>query len=185
MKIILASNSPRRREILENAGFEVVVVPSLPESAPEKKMSPKKEVAFRALEKGLGAEKAWRDELVLSSDTVVVLGRRVLGKPANEEEAREMLSLLSGRVHKVMSAYALFYKGKRIVRVVTTRVRMYPLTKEDIDWYISTRESGDKAGAYGIQGKGARLIKEIRGDYLNVVGLPLSDLCRAIEEIVK
>ena len=185
MKIILASKSPRRREILESYGFEVEVVPSAPELPSEKELSPEEEVAYLALEKGLDAEKMYPDIPVVSADTVVVMGNEVMGKPKDRADAYRMLSMYSGKTHRVLTAYTLFYKGKRHSKVVSTEVTFYPLTNEEINAYIDTNECYDKAGAYGIQGLGSYLVKEIKGDYLNVVGFPLSDFCHAIKEIVK
>lgn len=183
MKIILASKSPRRREILEGYGFEVEVVPSAPELPADRKMTPEEEVAYLALEKGLDAEKKYPDTPVVSSDTVVVLGDEVMGKPRDREDAYRMLSAFSGGVHRVLTAYTLFYKGERYSRVVSTEVTFYPLTDEEINSYIDTKECFDKAGAYGIQGLGAYFVKEIKGDYLNVVGFPLADFCHTLKEI--
>ncbi len=183
MKIILASKSPRRREILEGAGFEVTVVPSAPELPPEKPLSPEEEVSYLALEKGLDAEGLYPDLPVVSSDTIVVLDGEVMGKPKDKDDAVRMLTLLSGKTHQVMTAYTLFYKGKRYSRTVSTDVSFYDLTKDEILAYVETGECLDKAGAYGIQGLGARLVREIKGDYLNVVGFPLADFCQTLKRL--
>lgn len=183
MKIILASKSPRRKEILQSYGFEVETVPSAPELPAEKPLTPEEEVAFLALEKGLDAEKQYPDTPVVSADTVVVMGNEVMGKPKDREDAYRMLSMYSGRTHRVLTAYTLFYKGKRYSRVISTDVTFYPLSEKEINDYIDTNECYDKAGAYGIQGLGSYLVKEIKGDYLNVVGFPLSDFCHTLKEI--
>lgn len=185
MKIILASKSPRRREILENCGFEVVVVPSAPELPPENEMTPEEKVQYLALEKGLDAERDYPDTPVVSSDTVVVHNGEVLGKPKDSDDAYHMLSSLSGRTHRVLTAYTLFYKGNRYSRVVSTEVTFYELSDGEIRDYIATGEQKDKAGAYGIQGLGALFVKEIKGDYLNVVGFPLADFCRTLKEALE
>ena len=183
MKIILASKSPRRREILESYGFEVEVVSSAPELPADSPLTPEEEVAYLALEKGLDAEKKYPDLPVVSADTVVVMGDEVMGKPRDREDAYRMLSMYSGKVHRVLTAYTLFYKGQRYSRVVSTEVTFYPLTDEEINAYIDTNECYDKAGSYGIQGLGSYLVKEIKGDYLNVVGFPLADFCHTLKEI--
>ncbi len=183
MKIILASKSPRRREILESYGFEVEVVPSAPELPSDKPLSPEEEVAYLALEKGLEAEKNYPDTPVVSSDTVVVMGNTVLGKPKDRQDAYRMLSMFSGKTHRVLTAYTIFYRGHRYSRVISTEVTFYPLSDSEINAYIDTNECYDKAGAYGIQGLGSYLVKEIKGDYLNVVGFPLSDFCHTLKNL--
>ena len=183
MKIILASGSPRRREILSKMGFEVEVVPSADERLPEKEMSPEDTVQFLAVEKGKEAKERYPDEIVVSADTVVVLDGEIMGKPRDREDGERMLTLLSGRVHKVLTAYAIFYKGKSLSKVVATDVEFYRLSDSEISWYLDTGEPYDKAGAYGVQGLGAYMVKEIRGDYLNVVGFPLADFCHTLKMI--
>lgn len=183
MDIVLASASPRRKELLGliTDNFRVLVSDAeeiLPEgtepfSAPE----------YLAAVKAEATKKLCPDSLVIGADTAVFYGERMLGKPKNEKEAREMLTLLSGKVHKVITGCALFYKDKIISFSVCTEVEFYPLHKKDIDWYIDTLEWTDKAGAYGIQGKGSALVKGINGDYFSVVGLPVAELKRKIEEI--
>lgn len=184
MKIILASKSPRRKEILESYGFTVEVVPSAPELPPENELTPEEEVSYLALEKGLDAEKKYPDTPVVSADTVVVMGNEVMGKPRDKEDAFRMLRMYSGKTHRVLTAYTLFYKGQRRSKVVSTEVTFYPLTEEEIASYVETGECYDKAGSYGIQGLGSYLVKEIKGDYLNVVGFPLSDFCHTLKELI-
>ena len=185
MKIILASGSPRRREILSKMGFEVEVVPSAEERAPEKEMSPEDTVQYLAVEKGGDAKKNYLDDIVVSADTVVVLDGEIMGKPCDREDGERMLRALSGRVHRVLTAYAVFYKGKSLSKVVSTEVEFYNLSDEEINWYLDTGEPYDKAGAYGVQGLGAYLVKGITGDYLNVVGFPLADFCHTLKMIKK
>lgn len=184
MKIILASGSPRRREILSNMGFEVEVVPSADERPPERDMSPEDTVQYLAVEKGGEAKSHYPDEIVVSADTVVVLDGEIMGKPRDREDARRMLTLLSGRTHRVLTAYAVFYKGKSLSKVVSTDVEFYNLTASEINWYLDTGEPFDKAGAYGVQGLGAYMVKAISGDYLNVVGFPLADFCHTLKMII-
>jgi len=112
------------------------------------------------------------------------MGNEVMGKPKDRADAYRMLSMYSGKTHRVLTAYTLFYKGKRHSKVVSTEVTFYPLTEDEINAYIDTGECYDKAGAYGIQGLGSYLVKEIKGDYLNVVGFPLSDFCHALKDFI-
>lgn len=185
MKIILASGSPRRREILTNMGFEVSVVPSAEEKPPERELSCEDTVQYLAVEKGSEARQKYPDEVVVSADTVVVLDTEIMGKPRDREDGKRMLRALSGRTHRVLTAYAVFYKGRSFSRVVSSEVEFYPLTDNEINWYLDTGEPFDKAGGYGVQGLGAYLVKGIKGDYLNVVGFPLSDFCHNIKFIIK
>ncbi len=184
MKIILASGSPRRREILTNMGFVVEVVPSAEEKPSKEILSPEDTVQFLAVEKGSEAKEKYPDEIVVSADTVVAVDGEILGKPKDREDAKRMLTLLSGRTHRVLSGYAIFYKGKSLSRVVSTEVEFYKLTDKEIEWYLDSNEPYDKAGAYGIQGLGAYLVRKIEGDYLNVVGFPLSDFCHTLTRII-
>ena len=176
MKIILASGSPRRREILESFGFEVTVVPSAKENPAPSGLSAEDTVQFLAVEKGLEAKEKYFDEVVVSADTVVVLDSEIMGKPRDKEDAKRMLSAMSGRTHRVLTAYAVFYKGKSFSKVVSTEVRCYPLSDEELEWYLDTNEPYDKAGAYAIQGLSSKFVRKIDGCYFNVVGLPIFKL---------
>lgn len=184
MKIILASGSPRRREILTNMGFVVEVVPSAKEVLPEEKMSPEDTVQLLAVEKGAEARVKYPDEIVVSADTVVVLDSEIMGKPKDRDDAKRMLMALSGRTHRVLTGYGVFYKGKSLSRVVSTEVEFYTLSEKEIEWYLDTKEPFDKAGSYGVQGLGAYFVKGITGDYLNVVGFPLSDFCHTLQKLI-
>ena len=210
MKIILASGSPRRYDILKQMGWDVEVR-SLPfaevetvNEATEQLTQLRKNIlsaastqqgvtfcekdlvllsqyrdadlvcAYNALGKGKAAAAVtgtWTP--VIAADTIVVLGNKILGKPTDPDNAKDMLRQLSGNVHEVKTAAAVFYLDKTMLQVVTTRVHFRKLTEKRIDRYVSTGEPLDKAGAYGIQGKGADLVARIEGSYDNVVGLPL------------
>ena len=124
------------------------------------------------------------DDVVIGSDTGVFIDGTMLGKPENKEQAREMLKLLSGKTHKVITGCSVFYKGQNISFSEVTEVEFYHLTDSEIEEYIATGEPMDKAGAYGIQGKGALLIKRIKGDYYNVVGLPVGALKQKLKLFV-
>lgn len=121
-------------------------------------------------------------DVVIAADTVVVLGRRMLGKPGTKAEARRMLRQLSGRRHEVITGVCVLRGGKRKAFVSRTAVRFKKLTREEIDFYVRTGEPMDKAGAYGIQGTGGFLVQEIRGSYTNVVGLPVAELLQVLED---
>ena len=176
--IILASSSPRRKELLELTGLKFKVeVPSVNERVlPEE--TPKDHVERLAQEKALHVAKSHPDDVVLGCDTVVVLdGRNILGKPRDKREAREMLVRLAGKEHTVTSAIAAVWMKKNKKRVVTveTRVRMKQLEDWEINWYLDSGEPLDKAGAYAIQGRGAIFVEGIVGSYTNVIGLPLME----------
>jgi len=183
--LILASRSPRRVELLLSAGLEVkVVVPHIKEQ-PLGGEEPEGFASRVAMMKAQEVTKAFPGEWVLGADTVVVLGKRILGKPKDEEEAKKMLRLLSGREHRVITAYALLNadEGRSILDRCETRVKFIPLTEEEIAWYVSTGEPMDKAGAYAIQGKGSFMVEWIEGSWTNVVGLPLAQVLRHLREL--
>ena len=214
MKIILASGSPRRLQLLQQMGW-TVDVRSLPfaeaetvneatealenlrnrflrsgekgnienESVLSEKdlslLTPYRNAdlvcAYNALGKGRAAAKVTGTGFpVVAADTIVVLGDQILGKPADRADAKYMLKLLSGKAHTVKTATVVLYKKKALLQVVTTNVHFRRLAEEEINWYVETGEPLDKAGAYGIQGKGAVLVERIEGSYDNVVGLPLT-----------
>ena len=176
-KLILASQSPRRAEILTTVGWEFeAIAANIDETRfpTEDALTYVTRLAQRKAET-VAKQTALRG-LVLGADTVVVIDEEILGQPQDDADARRMLSLLSGKWHQVVTGVALVRKGdvsQIMVGHQTTRVLFAELSREHIDWYISTGEPQGKAGAYAIQGKGALLIKEIQGDYFNVVGLPL------------
>ncbi|MDA8123332.1 MAG: Maf family protein [Deltaproteobacteria bacterium] len=174
--LILASASPRRRELLRAVGVPFRVVPSRVEEVPLAGESPLRFVRRAAREKG--EEVAFRhpSAFVLSADTIVVAGGDILGKPAGRKEARRMLSLLAGREHMVHTAVCLLVAGSgyRDEARETTRVRFRDLTAEEIAAYSRTGECDDKAGAYAAQGSGNLLIERISGSFTNVVGLPMT-----------
>ena len=178
MNIILASASPRRKEILENTNIKFDIISSSIEELVLDGEAPCQMVMRLAFEKGIDIASKHKSDLVISADTIVVLDDNVLGKPKDEEEARQMISNLSGRTHQVITGISLINleNNKKIIDYVVSNVKFKKLSKDDIDDYIKTKESLDKAGAYGIQGYGAILVEEIQGDYFNIVGLPISKL---------
>lgn len=176
MNIILASASPRRKEILENANVKFKVIASSIEELTLDGESPSHMVMRLAFEKGIDIASRQKSDLVISADTIVVLNDTVLGKPKDEIEARKMITSLSGKTHQVITGVSLINldNNKKIIDYVISNVKFKNLSEEDINDYIRTNESLDKAGAYGIQGYGALLVEEIQGDYFNIVGLPIS-----------
>ncbi|MBP3938802.1 MAG: septum formation inhibitor Maf [Clostridia bacterium] len=181
-EIILASASPRRKELLETAGISFTVKVADVEEVIEKNMSADKVVMSLALQKASAVAKDNPDAVVIGADTVVVLDGEILGKPKSEENAVELLMMLSGRVHTVYTGVAII-KGEKVKNFCeATQVEFYPLEKEEIEAYVATKEPMDKAGAYGIQGRGCVLIKKINGDYFNVVGLPVSAVYRELRD---
>ncbi len=181
--IILASASPRRRELLSAMGIgKFDIRPSAHESPLRTDMDEAGAVELIALGKARDiSSKADKGDTVIAADTLVFLDGQALGKPRSEAEAKNMLSALSGREHRVITGLAVIADGREYTDAVTTLVRFLPLTEEQIDWYVSTGEPMDKAGAYGIQGLGGMLIEGITGDYFNVVGLPVARLARLLE----
>jgi septum formation protein len=176
-KLILASQSPRRAEILTTVGWEFEAIPA---NIDETRFSSEAALTYVTRLARTKAETVAKQitpgGLVLGADTVVVIDEEILGQPHDDDDARRMLSLLSGKWHQVVTGIALVRKNDVshiMVDHQTTRVLFAELSSQQIDWYISTGEPQGKAGAYAIQGKGALLIKEIQGDYLNVVGLPI------------
>ncbi|MGL4911371.1 MAG: Maf family protein [Romboutsia sp.] len=178
MNIILASASPRRKEILENTNVKFDIIKSeIDEVILDQELPP--EVVMRlAFEKAMDIASKNEDSLVIGADTVVVLDNTILGKPKDEEDAFDMINKLSGKTHQVVTGISLINLNvnKKIIDYVVSNVKFKDLSKEDIIDYIKTNESLDKAGAYGIQGYGALLVEEIQGDYFNIVGLPISRL---------
>ena len=173
MKLVLASKSPRRSEILKNAGYEFTVrVADADETIPDG-TKPEDAVVFLAARKAMAVERA-DDETVLGADTIVVLDNKILGKPKDREDAYNMLKSLSGRAHSVFTGVCIIENGKSMTFAEETQVEFLSLTDEEIYEYIDTNDCYDKAGAYGIQGYASKFIRRISGDYFNVVGLPIS-----------
>lgn len=177
MKLILASSSSRRAEILANAGLPFSVLSSAVDESPHPGETPAALVQRLANAKAdLVTARAVGPAVILAADTVVVVDDKILGKPASIEDARDMLRKLSGRTHSVMTGVALVRlpDGERRQFVESTLVHFRPIADEDLSYYLATEESLDKAGGYAIQGIAGRYIPRIEGCYFNVVGLPLS-----------
>lgn len=184
MAMILASQSPRRRELLGQMGFSFTVRPAKGEELPHPELTPAQLVEELARQKALEVSaEAEADDVVVAADTVVAIDGKVLGKPHDKVHAAQMLSALSGREHTVYTGVAVKRGETLLVEHEATQVRFRPLTEREIDLYIQTGEPMDKAGSYGIQGYGALLVEGIRGDYFNVVGLPICRLGRTLAQV--
>lgn len=181
MKIILASQSPRRRELLERMGItDFEIIPAQGEEIFTRSLTPGQLVEELSRNKCAEVAASHPDDLIIAADTVVAVNNRVLGKPRNEEDAARMLNALSGRLHMVYTGVTVALGGETVTGHEITSVRFRPLTQADIIRYIATGEPMDKAGAYGIQGYGAVLVEGISGDYYNVMGLPVCRLARML-----
>ncbi len=199
IRIILASGSPRRRELLSQAGYEYTVMVSDVDEYTET-LIPKdyvmelserkaKDICNKLMSGEFEFEKAevGYPFVVIGADTVVALNNRILGKPLDYDDAYNTLNSLAGQTHNVYTGVSLVYYNGSNMKVNTfyecTEVTFYPMTHEEIVWYLSTNEPFDKAGSYGIQGLGAKFVKSIKGDYNNVVGLPLARVYHEIESL--
>ncbi|NPB08291.1 MAG: septum formation protein Maf [Aquificae bacterium] len=173
MRVILASSSPRRREIMKLLGLDFEVIPP---KAEEKTESNNPVLLARKLarEKAYSVWRENRDALVIGADTVVFFNGRVIGKPSDEEEAFSILRMLSGNWHTVVTGVALFFPGGKVVFHDAARVKFRDLEEEEIRRYVKSGEPMDKAGAYGVQGFGATLVEKIRGNFYTVMGLPVA-----------
>lgn len=181
-EIILASGSPRRRELLGSLGWKFrVIVPEIDESIG--KESPLQAVERLAMEKARAVSGLFHEDLVIAADTIVVIEDRILGKPENSSRAIEMLSMLNNRTHEVITGLAVCWGSSRSVSSEITKVTFRKMNTSDLSTYVSTGEGLDKAGAYAIQGRGSLLVKNISGCYFNVVGLPLFRLSKIMEDM--
>lgn len=184
-KIILASASPRRKELIKNICDNVTVRPAdCDETLPEG-ISAREAVEYLSKIKNEAASKiSAENEIVISADTVVAVGDEILGKPADKDDARRMIKLLSGKTHQVYTGVTVSKGKKAVTFSEKTDVVFYDLTEEEIEAYISTSEPYDKAGSYAIQGKAGLLVEKINGDYFNVVGLPVSRLNKELRKFI-
>ena len=174
MRLILASASPRRRELLTQAGYSFDVLPADIDETLRSEEEPAAYVQRLALEKAQALHAAHPDAVILGADTTVVLNGNVLGKPADRAEAEAMLRALSGNVHQVHTGVAVVAGEKRWQHLETTQVFFSTIAEADLAYYLGTGDSLDKAGAYGIQGYAARWVHRIEGDFFNVMGLPIA-----------
>ena len=183
MKLILASKSPRRYEILNNLGYDFTVLtkPTDENSNITLPQDLVKELAYKKA--SAVADLSDEESVIIGCDTVVAIQDKILGKPKDEQHAREMLQMLSENVHSVYSGLCLIKGNKVLTEYCKTDVYFDKLTQKDIDWYINQNEWEDKAGGYGIQGKAAVFVQRIDGDYFNVVGLPVNLLYNMLNKI--
>lgn len=184
-KIVLASQSPRRKELMSLIATDVVIRPAdCDETLPEK-ISPREAVEYLSkIKNDASREVAQSDEIVISADTVVAVDDIILGKPVDKEDARYMINLLQGRVHSVYTGVTVSTGEKSVTFSEKTDVEFNPMTAEEIEEYISSPEPYDKAGSYAVQGKACVYIKGLNGDYFNVVGLPVSRLYKELLKLV-
>ncbi len=179
-ELILASSSPRRKNLLSSIELEFEVIPAEVRETPSPHETAK-DFALRIAErKAVFVGERYPHSWIIGADTVIAIGGEILGKPSGKEETKRMLKRLAGKEHLVITGYCLLKlaEGKKMEGAEETRVKIKPLKEMEIDWYINTGEPFDKAGGYAIQGKGAFMVEWIEGSYTNVVGLPL---CQLIE----
>ncbi|MCM1578669.1 MAG: Maf family protein [Ruminococcus sp.] len=181
--IILASASPRRRELLSYSVKSFEVRPTDTDETVPGNISPEETAEFLAVKKAKAAEEKYPYDDIIAADTVVILDNEIMGKPRDINHARQMLRKLSGRTHKVITGVCVCSRGRSVSFSETTEVTFYELTDSEIENYVQSGDPMDKAGAYGIQSAGALLVKGIKGDYFNVVGLPVAKLHRVLEKM--
>ena len=181
--VVLASSSPRRREILEKTGLKFMVDAAEINEDHGRRMKPAELAKTISLEKAKVVAARHPCSIIIAADTFGVLDGRLLGKPRDEDEARLMLESMGGRRHRVVTGFTILdtETGKAVSKAVETKVYFRKLDSEEIEAYVKTGEPLDKAGAYAIQGMGALLVEKIEGDYYNVIGLPLSSLARELK----
>jgi len=185
-RLILASRSPRRYELLKQMALDFEVIPSRVEEGDVLAGESAREHVLRLSEaKAFDVGTQHPDAWVIGADTIVYVDGTVLGKPKNREEAMEMLRQLSGKEHSVLTGFSVNHigKGKKNQEAVQTSVKVKPLTEDEVRWYVQTGEPFDKAGGYGIQGIGSFMIESIRGSYTNVVGLPVCELIQMLSRL--
>jgi septum formation protein len=182
--LILASASPRRREILQSVGLKFKIVPAHVNENYLNGESPRQHVKRLSGDKAIVIARKYPEAWVLGADTIVVIDGLILGKPENKAQAKKMLRKLSGREHKVFTGFTIAHVAAEIyqIKVVQSAVRFKTISPTEMEWYVACDEPYDKAGGYAVQGKGAYFIQSIRGSYTNVIGLPL---CEVLEEFNK
>jgi septum formation protein len=174
--IILASKSPRREQLLKEAGIEFVICPSDIDEEIDSNLSPEEIVMDLAKQKALAVSMKYPKDVVIGADTIVVLQKKILGKPKDQEDAYQMLKILSGVTHQVFTGVTLVTEGKIETFLSESKVTMKPFSHERILKYVESLEPMDKAGAYAIQGLGGELVEKYEGDFFTIMGLPISQL---------
>ncbi len=183
-KLVLASASPRREELLKQLKLKFTVVPGRIDESLDDGLLPVEMVEKLAQKKILKVANLVEDAVIIAADTIVVFNNKILGKPADHNEAKKMLEMLQGKEHQVFTSIAIYQTNdkKMLVKHDQTTVKMIEIELEDIEKYIKTGEPMDKAGAYGIQGIGGIFVEEIRGSYYTVMGLPIHLLTKMLKE---
>ena len=181
--LILASASPRRRELLHKAGLQFRVVPSHTTEEVRPGETPRQYVLRTAKEKALAVARSYPAAWILAADTIVEIDGHILGKPRDEADGRRMLRLLSGRRHRVMTAFVVLRADQQVERLVTSTVSFKVLSEAQISAYLATGEPADKAGAYAVQGQGRALVAYVDGSYTNVVGLPMDEVLASLQAL--
>lgn len=186
-KIILGSQSPRRKELLENAGIEFEIITADGEEIVDESLAFSEIVESLAIQKNeqvSGNPECPENSIIITADTMVVCDDNIMGKPKDEKDAKRMLEMLSGNTHSVLTGYCISDKqtGKVVSGYAKTYVKFRELDETEIDKYIATGEPKDKAGAYGIQLRASMFVEEIHGDYFNIVGLPIEKICKLLKE---
>jgi septum formation protein len=184
VRLILASASPRRADLLSAAGFLFDVRPVEVDERPLEGEAPREYVVRLAIDKARACPVADPADVVVAADTTVVIDGRILAKPIDADDARRMLRALSGRDHEVLTGVAVRYGPQLVSAVEASLVRFLPLVAEEIEWYLGSGEPFDKAGAYAVQGRASRFIERVEGSHANVVGLPVARLYRVLAELV-
>ncbi|KIO62198.1 Maf family protein [Caldifermentibacillus hisashii] len=182
-RLILASSSPRRQEILKSLRASFEIITSNADESVDCNMPPEEIVMTLAERKAQTVAKENHDAFVIGADTIVVYNDRILGKPADRDDAKQMLMMLSGNTHAVFTGTCILHGNDKEIFYEKTEVSFWELAEAEIDRYIRTGEPLDKAGSYGIQGYGAILVKSIHGDFYSVVGLPVAKLYRALKKM--
>ncbi len=186
LSFILASSSNRRIELLNSLGLKFKVIPSKIKENNNIIDSPEKIAELNSYKKAYSISQKYKDRLVAGFDTIVVIKNKILGKPKDRDDAYKMLKMLSGNKHLVITGFSIVNLEKeiKITKSVSTEVWFKNLDSDEINWYLSTEEPYDKAGAYAIQGKGAFMVKKINGSYTNVVGLPLTEFIETLKGLI-
>jgi len=183
-KLILASSSPRRKELLKQLGLSFRVIPSNIEEKLNPRHKPSRQAEELSIQKARAISKKHKDAIIIAADTLVVIDNEILGKPIDFREAKRFLRKLSGRDHNVITGFTILdmKTSKRVTRSIITKVTMKKLTQSEIDNYIIQVDPTDKAGGYGIQGIGGVLFEKIDGDYSNILGLPLFHIYQELKK---
>lgn len=184
MNIILASASPRRRELFNLITNDFTAVSTSADETLPDRISPVSAAEYLSEIKARAAAELYPDDLVIGCDTTVICNSMILGKPSDKDQCRSFMEMLSGKTHSVITGCTIIYQKEKISFSVSTEVTFRQLEADEIEQYISSDEPYDKAGGYGIQGKGALLIEKINGDYFNVVGLPVSRLSCELKKFI-